>query len=106
MSEVTPHSGERRCCYLFPGQGAYLEEVFLELANSWPQVRQTFEEIDLALAVFRAPQGVPVLFNGSPPRLNHLVTNDPDTLQVALFGSAMATYRRVRTDRARCTGGA
>jgi hypothetical protein len=31
--------------------------------------------------------------------LNHLVTHDPDTLHVALFGSAMAVYRILESER-------
>lgn len=82
-----------RICYLFPGQGAYLEEVFLELAGTRAQVERTFAEMDSALAKLGAAPTASVLLDGSPPRLDQLAAEDPDTLQLALFGTAVAVYR-------------
>lgn len=66
---MTAKTGQLSRCYLFPGQGGYLEEVFLELADAWPQVRETFEEIDSALAHFGDTSVTHTLLDGPPPRL-------------------------------------
>ncbi|MGF0316451.1 ACP S-malonyltransferase [Nocardia fluminea] len=80
-------------CFLFPGQGAYLEETFLELADRRPEVGRTFHEIDLAIAGLGAEPISPILLGGSPPSLKQLLIEDPDVLQLALFGTAVAVYR-------------
>ncbi|WP_433192021.1 ACP S-malonyltransferase [Nocardia sp. CA-107356] len=80
-------------CFLFPGQGAYLEEIFLDLAGDWPQVGRTFDDIDCELTSSGAEAISPILFSGSPPSLKQLLSDDPDTLQLVLFGTAVAVYR-------------
>lgn len=78
---------------MFPGQGAYLEETFLEYADRWPQIGRTFQEIDNGTVDLGAAAISPILLDGSPPSLDQLLADDPDTLQLALFGTAVAAYR-------------
>lgn len=91
---MTPYT----LCFLFPGQGAYLEEVFTVLAARKGEVRSTFQEIDAALNEIGEPPVSPLLFVDSPPRLDHLAREHPDALQVALYGTAVALYRILRSE--------
>ena len=77
--------------YLFPGQGAYLDSVFGELDGWRPELGEVFGEIDAVLREtgLRAPAG-PQLFGRRPPSLEELVRDDPDLLQLALFGTSVA----------------
>ncbi|MRH92065.1 acyltransferase domain-containing protein [Nocardia sp. SYP-A9097] len=77
--------------FMFPGQGAYLETVFTDLAAHRREVREVFDEIDGALSG-SADSVSPILFN-STPALEMLLAEDPDTLQLALYGTAVAINR-------------
>ncbi|MEU6560469.1 ACP S-malonyltransferase [Nocardia nova] len=100
MSEAGPVP-EFRTVALFPGQGAYLTETFLHYADRWPQIADTFQEIDDGTAELAIDPISPRLLNGSPPELRELLAEDPDTLQLALFGTAVAAHRIVLAQRIR-----
>lgn len=79
---------------LFPGQGAYRPGA---LAGLWEQgddiVRDTFEEVD-AVAKERLGHDVSsTVFRPAPPSPAVLLESAPDTLQMAVFATAVATYR-------------
>jgi acyl transferase domain-containing protein/acyl carrier protein len=80
--------------YLFPGLGAYLDSVFGELGEQRPELGEVFGEIDAVLREtgLRAPIS-PQLFVRRPPSLEDLVRDDPDLLQLALFGVSAAVGR-------------
>ena len=77
--------------FLFPGQGAFLESVFGELAARRPEFGEVFGEVDAAVreAGLRGPVS-PQLFTERPPSLEELLRDDPDLLQLALFGTSVA----------------
>ncbi|MGY6026526.1 acyltransferase domain-containing protein [Streptomyces spinosirectus] len=79
---------------LFPGQGAYRAGA---LAALWERgtdaVRDTFEVVD-EVAKERLGQEVSsVLFQPSPPSPATLFQQAPDTLQLAIFATSVATHR-------------
>ncbi|WP_067539232.1 ACP S-malonyltransferase [Nocardia crassostreae] len=80
-------------CLMFPGQGAYTEEVFTELATLRPEVAAVFHEIDRALIEIGSAPVSSTFLSGRPPSLAHLVREDADTLQVALYGISVAVHR-------------
>ena len=77
--------------YLFPGQGAYLDSVFAELGGWRSELGEVFDQIDAVLREtgLRDPIS-PQLFARRPPSLEDLVRDDPDLLQLALFGTSAA----------------
>lgn len=79
---------------LFPGQGAYRAGA---LAALWERradaVRGTFDVVD-EVAKERLGQEVSsVLFQPSPPSPATLMRQAPDTLQLAIFATSVATHR-------------
>ncbi|MET7615504.1 acyltransferase domain-containing protein [Streptomyces sp. NPDC005408] len=79
---------------LFPGQGAYRPGT---LAGFWERgddtVRDTYEEVD---AVAKEKLGRDVsstVFRPSPPSPAVLLASAPDTLQLAVFTTSVATHR-------------
>ncbi|WP_280444145.1 ACP S-malonyltransferase [Nocardia brasiliensis] len=85
-------------CLLFPGQGAYTEEVFTELGALRSEVAAVFDEIDRSLIEIGSTPVSSTFFNGRPPGLAQLVREDPDALQVALYGIAVAVHRILWND--------
>jgi len=90
-----------RSACVFPGQGAYLEDTFLDWADRWPQIGRTFRDIDDGIAALGGVATASILLGGDPPSLNDLLVDDPDVLQLALFGTAVAAYRIVASTRLR-----
>ncbi|MFE6174488.1 acyltransferase domain-containing protein [Streptomyces sp. NPDC056464] len=87
---------------LFPGQGAYRAGA---LAALWERgadaVRDTFEVVD-EVAKERLGQEVSsVLFQPSPPSPAMLLQQAPDTLQLAIFATSVATHRLLTGSGAR-----
>ncbi|WP_328678307.1 acyltransferase domain-containing protein [Streptomyces sp. NBC_00322] len=79
---------------LFPGQGAYRPGT---LAGLWERgddtVRDTYEEID-AVAKEKLGRNVSsTVFRPSPPSPATLLASAPDTLQLAVFTTSVATHR-------------
>ncbi|MFG2791810.1 acyltransferase domain-containing protein [Streptomyces sp. NPDC048419] len=87
---------------LFPGQGAYRAGA---LAALWERgadaVRGTFEVVD-EVAKERLGQEVSsVLFQPSPPSPATLLQQAPDTLQLGIFATSVATHRLMTGSGAR-----
>ncbi|MGW1494383.1 acyltransferase domain-containing protein [Streptomyces sp. NPDC002402] len=79
---------------LFPGQGAYRPGT---LAGLWERgddtVRDTYEEVD-AVAKEKLGRNVSsTVFRPSPPSPATLLASAPDTLQLAVFTTSVATHR-------------
>ncbi|GCE01955.1 acyltransferase domain-containing protein [Embleya hyalina] len=80
--------------FLFPGQGAYLESVFTELRRHRVEVAEVFAEIDASVAGSDHVAPIsPILLRDAPPTLDTLLDTDPDTLQLALYGTSLAIHR-------------
>src|ERR1700719_4543834 len=78
---------------LFPGQGACYPGVLEEAAEVFPQVAAVFAEID-AVAKARMGRAVSdVLWSRKPKTLETLLAEDPDIVQLSIFGTSVAVYR-------------
>ncbi|MFI6344287.1 acyltransferase domain-containing protein [Streptomyces sp. NPDC050560] len=79
---------------LFPGQGAYRPGALAGLWESGADaVRGTFEVVD-AVAKERLGRDVSAtLFSPTPPTPTALLEQAPDTLQLAVFATSVATHR-------------
>ncbi|MFE1441689.1 acyltransferase domain-containing protein [Streptomyces sp. NPDC058739] len=79
---------------LFPGQGAYRAGA---LAGLWERgasaVRDTFEVVDEVAKERLGKEVSSVLFQPSPPSPATLLQQSPDTLQLAIFATSVATSR-------------
>ncbi|MFF0204864.1 acyltransferase domain-containing protein [Streptomyces sp. NPDC005017] len=79
---------------LFPGQGAYRAGA---LAGLWERgvsaVRDTFEVVDEVAKERLGKEVSSVLFQPSPPSPAVLLQQSPDTLQLAIFATSVATHR-------------
>jgi acyl transferase domain-containing protein len=78
---------------LFPGQGACYPGVLEDAAGVFPQVAAVFDEID-AVAKKRMGRAVSdVLWSRKPKTLETLLAEDPDIVQLSIFGTSVAVYR-------------
>jgi acyl transferase domain-containing protein len=78
---------------LFPGQGACYPGVLEEAGAVFPQVAAAFAEID-AVANTRMGRAVSeVLWSKTPRTLETLVAEDPDIVQLSIYGASVAVYR-------------
>ncbi|MBT2391584.1 ACP S-malonyltransferase, partial [Streptomyces sp. ISL-1] len=79
---------------LFPGQGAYRPGT---LAGLWERgddtVRGTFEEVDAIAKEKLGREVSSTVFRPSPPSPASLLATAPDTLQLAVFATSVATHR-------------
>ncbi|MFC4608157.1 acyltransferase domain-containing protein [Streptomyces maoxianensis] len=79
---------------LFPGQGAYRPGT---LAGLWERgddtVRGTFEEVDAIAKEKLGREVSSMVFRPSPPSPASLLATAPDTLQLAVFATSVATHR-------------
>ena len=78
---------------VFPGQGAYQGDVLADLAQRFPQVRQTFEVLDDVATRLGAPPVAATLLQQRPPSIDELVTDAPEVLQLAIYGVSAAMHR-------------
>ena len=82
-----------RTAFLFPGLGAYSTGVLRQAHASHPQVAETFTEIDRAATPFGVPPVSEVLFGRREHTIKELLTMPAELLQLAIFGTSVATYR-------------
>lgn len=79
---------------LFPGQGAYRPGA---LKGHWESgdatVRATFEEVDAVAKELTGRAVSATVFQPSPPSPAALLESAPDTLQLAVFTTAVAAHR-------------
>ncbi|MFI1399313.1 acyltransferase domain-containing protein [Streptomyces sp. NPDC020681] len=89
---------------LFPGQGAYRPGTLSALWESGDDtVRSTFDEVD-AIAKEKLGRDVSsTVFRPTPPSPATLLETAPDTLQLAVFTTAVATHRLLAERGARAS---
>ncbi|MEU8707284.1 acyltransferase domain-containing protein [Streptomyces sp. NPDC048565] len=79
---------------LFPGQGAYRPGALKDYwENGDRAVRSTFEEVDAVAKELSGGGASATVFQPSPPSPAALLESAPDTLQLAVFATAVATHR-------------
>jgi [acyl-carrier-protein] S-malonyltransferase len=78
---------------LFPGQGAYHDDVVGALARDFPQLADVYAEIDEGAAVAGAARVSDVLLAGEPPPVAELLTEAPDTLQLCIYAVSVGLHR-------------
>lgn len=89
---------------LFPGQGAYRPGT---LAGLWERgdsaVRATFEEVDAVAKERLGRELSSTVFQPTPPSPVTLLEQAPDTLQLAVFATSVATHRLLAERGARAS---
>ena len=88
---------------LFPGQGAFRDGDPAQLATRHPQVREVFAEIDHVAQRLGAHEIGPHLLADDPRPVGQLVTDAPDVLQLAIYGTSLAVWSILR-DRGERSG--
>ncbi|MEU6057352.1 acyltransferase domain-containing protein [Streptomyces sp. NPDC047097] len=79
---------------LFPGQGAYRPGALKGLWEDGDRtVRATFEEVDAVAKELTGREVSATVFQPSPPSPAALLESAPDTLQLAVFTTAVAAHR-------------
>ncbi|MEC3974514.1 acyltransferase domain-containing protein [Amycolatopsis sp. H20-H5] len=82
-----------RTAFLFPGLGAYSSGVLRQAHSEFPQVGETFAEIDDEAARHGVPSVSDVLFGPHEAQIKDLLARQAELLQLAIFGTSIATYR-------------
>lgn len=82
-----------RSVFLFPGLGAYSTGVLRQARLHHPQVTETFEEIDAVAAGYGIPPVSDILFGTREASIKELLAERGEYLQLAIFGTSVATYR-------------
>ena len=80
---------------LFPGQGAYTPESARSLAESFPEVADVYAEVDAGARAAGAAPVSDVLLAAQPPATAELVSNAPESLQLAIYAVSVAISRLV-----------
>jgi malonyl CoA-acyl carrier protein transacylase len=78
---------------LFPGQGACYPGVLDEAAEVFPQVAAVLAEIDAVAKKRLGRTASDVLWSRKPKTLETLLAEDPDIVQLSIFGTSVAVYR-------------
>ena len=81
-----------RSVLLFPGQGAYRGDTLHSLDQRHLQVRKSFDEIDIVVTRLGGTPIIPQLFDRPAPSTDALISQAPDVLQLAIFGTSMALH--------------
>jgi acyl transferase domain-containing protein len=83
---------------LFPGQGACYAGVLKSAERVYPEVGEVFAEID-AVASERLGRTMSGTIWSQPAKpLEELVAQEPDVLQLAIFGTSVAVYRLLEAE--------
>lgn len=82
-----------RSVFLFPGLGAYSTGVLRQARQNHPQVDETFDEIDTVAAGYGISPVSDVLFGRREASIKELLDERAELLQLAIFGTSVATYR-------------
>ncbi|OLZ60714.1 acyltransferase domain-containing protein [Amycolatopsis keratiniphila] len=82
-----------RSVLLFPGLGAYSTGVLQQARQHYPQVTETFAEIDTVAADYGIPPVSDVLFGTREATIKELLAERAELLQLAIFGTSVATFR-------------
>jgi len=84
------------CAVLFPGQGGYYGGALRSLQHEHPEVRAVFEEIDTAARPLLGRTPSIELLDGKVRSLDEWLEYSPELLQLAIYGTSVATYRVLR----------
>ena len=87
----------RQLVFLFPGQGAYFPGMLRDIWEDYPEIDNTFERIDAAVADAGGIACRPVLFDRPPSKIDDLLESSPDALQFGLYGTAIALFEIMRS---------
>ncbi|MEV0675398.1 acyltransferase domain-containing protein [Actinosynnema sp. NPDC050436] len=82
-----------RTAFLFPGQGGYLPGALAESRDSHPEVAEVVAELDAVARSFGRAEISSVLCDPDAPGADVLAESDPETLHLALYGIAVASFR-------------
>ncbi|MFD6156112.1 acyltransferase domain-containing protein [Nocardia sp. NPDC060256] len=82
-----------RTAFMFPGQGSYIPGAMATLINEFPSARETVERIDEVCDEHGHAPVSRLLIDPDAPSLDDLVADRSPDLDVALFASAIVTYR-------------
>ncbi|TQS28845.1 acyltransferase domain-containing protein [Microbispora sp. KK1-11] len=85
-----------RPVFLIPGQGAYLPQALPTLRAGCPEVDAVVGEIDDAITALGGAPIAKHLLSENPPTLDALLEEDVDTLQFAIYASAVVVHRILR----------
>lgn len=87
-----------RTVFLFPGLGAYSTNVLRQAHRDYPQIAETFAEIDATAATCGVPSVSEVLFGPHEAPIKLLLERQAELLQLAIFGTSVATFRVLRSE--------
>ena len=90
-----------RTAFLFPGLGAYSAGVLGQAHREFPQITRTFQEIDEVAAEHGLPPVSAVLFAERPRPIRDMLELRSELLQLAIFGTSVATFRVLLDEGAR-----
>src|SRR5215218_4055764 len=83
-----------QAAFLFPGQGAYQPGAFAVAARAHGSViEDALREIDSVSRTHFNSSVRDLLLDPNAPALSTLLERDPDTMQLAIYAGAVATYR-------------
>jgi acyl transferase domain-containing protein/acyl carrier protein len=78
---------------LFPGQGAYYRGALASLQLERPEIHEVFAQIDGATRDLLGRQISESLLTAAARDIDTLLADDPDMLQLAIYGTSVAAYR-------------
>lgn len=90
-----------RTAFLFPGLGAYCAGVLGQAHREFPRIPSTFQEIDEVAAEHGLPSVSAVLFAERPQSIRDMLGLRSELLQLAIFGTSVATFRVLVDEGAR-----
>lgn len=82
-----------RTALLFPGLGAYSAGVLRQARTHHPVIGEIFAEIDEVAAERGLPSVSATLFGEHAPGIRELLERPAELLQLAIFGTSVATHR-------------
>ncbi|MGH2351156.1 MAG: acyltransferase domain-containing protein [Chloroflexota bacterium] len=84
---------DQRVVALFPGQGAFYAGALAQSYDTYPQIRDTFADVDAVAARHLEQTVSDVILRPDPPGIQELLAGQGDLLQLAIYGVSVATYR-------------
>ncbi|WP_152471885.1 acyltransferase domain-containing protein, partial [Nocardiopsis gilva] len=85
-----------RVAFVCPGQGAYFRRAAEVLWDAVPATIEVFAEIDRVAAELGEAPVRPVLFGTAASSIDELAEQSPESLQLALYGLAVAAFHGLR----------
>ncbi|KAA2251233.1 acyltransferase domain-containing protein [Solihabitans fulvus] len=84
---------DRTVVVLFPGQGAFDGPALAAANRQYPQVAQTFADIDEVSQELFSRRLTDIVLGEQPVGIAELLADDPWVSQLAIYGSDVAAYR-------------